>query len=92
MESCWSFQTFQGAPTARLTTHMTIGSLAPDAHCTCSCMYSSPLALVAVKVRAPAEDAAMQTASAECSLSTGIYSAFISPDSTYSESFSVSGV
>ena len=55
-------------------------------------MYKSPLALVAVKARAPALAAAMQTARAECSLSTGMYSACMSPDSMYSESFSVTGV
>jgi len=82
----------QGAPTARFTTHMTMGRRAPAAHWICSCIYSRPLALVAVKARAPAEPAAMQAAKAECSLSTGMYWARSSPDSTNSESFSVSGV
>ena len=47
---------------------------------------------MAVKARAPVELAPMQTASAECSLSTGTYRASISPASMNSESFSVSGV
>jgi hypothetical protein len=55
-------------------------------------MYKRPLALVAVKTRAPADEAAMQTASAECSLSTGMYWAGSEPSSTYSESLSVTGV
>ena len=55
-------------------------------------MYRRPLALVAVKARAPVLLAAMQAARAECSLSTGTYWAFISPASMNSESFSVSGV
>ena len=47
---------------------------------------------MAVNARAPAELAAMHTARAECSLSTGTYRASISPASISSLSFSVSGV
>ena len=38
MESWWSFQMVHGAPTALFTTHMTMGSLAPAAQWTCSCI------------------------------------------------------
>ena len=80
----------QGAPTPRLTQHMTMGSLEPAAQCSCSCMYSRPFALVAVKTRAPTVEAEMQTVMAECSLSTRTYSARSWPLSTYRESISAS--
>ncbi len=67
---------------ARLAQHMTIGSRAPAAHQICSFMYARPLALVAVKTRAPTEAAAMQTVRALCSLSTRTNSAWSSPSST----------
>src|SRR5450759_3301579 len=91
MESCWSLSTFQGAASARLAMHITSGSRAPAAHHTCSVMYASPLALVAVNVRAPTVDAAMHTVSAECSLSTVTNSAGSSPDSTQADSCSTTG-
>ena len=74
-ESCWSLKMDQGAPTPRLTQHMTMGSRDPAAQWSCSCMYSRPFALVAVKTRAPTVEAEMQTVMAECSLSTRTYSA-----------------
>ncbi len=83
--------TFHGAAIARFATHITMGSRAPAAHQTCSVMYASPLALVAVKTRAPTVEALMQTVSAECSDSTVTNSAGSSPDSTHAESCSTTG-
>jgi hypothetical protein len=67
---------------------ITIGSLAPEAHISTSCMSVRPCELVAVYVRAPAVSAAMQAAIALCSLSTGMYFALSSPEVTNSASFS----
>ncbi|OQB35813.1 MAG: hypothetical protein BWY05_01243 [Euryarchaeota archaeon ADurb.Bin165] len=58
---------------------MTIGSLAPAAQLTISCMYKSPCELVAVKVLTPVMLAPIHAAIAECSLSTGIYLDFRLP-------------
>jgi len=54
----------------RLTTTMTMGSRASPAAKTFSVMYRSPLEELAVKERAPASEAPMQTAMALCSDST----------------------
>jgi hypothetical protein len=55
-------------------------------------MSASPCDAVAVKTRAPASEAAMHAAMAECSLSTVISSPVKSPRSVSSASFSSTGV
>src|SRR4030042_178604 len=91
-ESMWSTHTLQGGAMARLTFVITIGSLAPEAHMSTSCMSVSPWELVAVYVLAPAVWAAMHAAIALCSLSTGMNFAFSSPVVTNSASFSTMDV
>src|SRR4030042_1771956 len=86
MTSEWSPQTFSGADSALLATTITTGSLMADATYNTSCISSSPCPAVAVKVLAPTADAPRQALMAECSDSTGTYSAFSSPLATSSAS------
>jgi hypothetical protein len=55
-------------------------------------MSATPWEAVAVNTRAPASEAAMQAAIAECSLSTVMRSPHSSPRSISSASFSSTGV
>ena len=71
---------------------MTTGVRAPAAKWSISCMRAMPWEEVAVKTRAPASEAAMQAAMAECSLSTVIISPVSSPVWANSRSFSSTGV
>src|SRR4030042_1604775 len=86
MTSEWSPQTFSGADSALLATTITTGSLMADATYNTSCISSSPCPAVAVKVLAPTADAPRQALMAECSDSTGTYSASSSPSATSSAS------
>ena len=61
---------FHGGPIVRLATTMTMGRRSIPAAKTFSAMYRSPLEELAVKERAPAKEAPMQTAMALCSDST----------------------
>ncbi len=77
--SFWSVQMFQPGASARLTSAMTIGSRPPAAQCSISCISARPCAEVAVNARAPAAEAPMQAAIAECSDSTLMKRAFSVP-------------
>jgi hypothetical protein len=79
---------FQPGPKALFTLVITMGSLAPAAQWSISCIRASPWEDVAVKALAPADDAPMHAAMAECSDSTLMNSAFISPLATISDIFS----
>jgi len=58
---------------------MTMGRRAPEAQWSSSCISARPWELVAVKVREPAAAAPMHVAMAECSDSTMMKRAGISP-------------
>ena len=77
--SVWSTQIFQPGARARLTSAMTMGSLAPDAQCSNSCIRANPCPEVAVKVLTPELCAPIRAAMQECSLSTRRNLAFIFP-------------
>ena len=83
--SVWSTQMFHPGAKARLTSAITMGSRAPEAQCSSSCMSASPCPEVAVKVRTPVLCAPMRAAMQECSLSTRRKRAFIVPEAQYSE-------
>ena len=70
---------------ALFTFVMTMGSRAPDAQWISSCIRASPCDEVAVKVRAPADDAPIRLARAECSDSTFMNVAFRVPSPHISE-------
>src|SRR3972149_4580659 len=73
-----------GDDSARLATTMTMGSLMGAVTYTTSFIRARPWDAVAVKVRAPTAAAPRQALMAECSDSTGMYSASSSPLATSS--------
>ena len=91
-ESFWSVQMFQPGAMARLTSAMTIGRRPPAAQCSSSCIRARPCDEVAVKARAPAAEAPMQAAMAECSDSTLMNRASSVPSAHISESSSTTWV
>jgi hypothetical protein len=86
--SDWSLPKAQGAAITRFTLHITMGALLPEAKWSISCMRASPWEAVAVKVRTPVRDAAMQAAIAECSDSVRIIMPVSFPSFSMSDSFS----
>src|SRR4030042_114132 len=80
----WSHQMLKGAERARLATAIMIGSRMGAATYTTSFIKARPWLAVAVKVRAPAAAEPRQALIAECSDSTGMYSASSSPLATSS--------
>ena len=71
---------------------MTIGRRPPAAQWSISCISASPWDEVAVKVRAPAAEAPMQAAMAECSDSTLMNLALSVPSAHISERSSTTWV
>jgi len=90
--SCMSPQMLRGALKALEATPSTIGSLRPEAMYNTSAMYTKPWLAVTVKLLAPVAEAPTRAEAAECSDSTCMYSASISPLATNSASFSAAGV
>jgi hypothetical protein len=90
--SFWSVHTVQPGAMARLMSAMTMGSRPPAAQCSTSCMSASPCAEVAVNARAPAAEAPMHAAMAECSDSTLMNRAWSEPLAHISDSSSTTCV
>jgi hypothetical protein len=65
-----------------------MGTLFPEAKWSISCMRAKPWDAVAVKVRTPVREAAMQAAMAECSDSVRIMIPGSVPSFSISDSFS----
>ena len=84
--SVWSAQMFHPGAMARFTSARTIGSRAPAAQWSISCISASPWLELAVNVRTPVAAAPITAAIAECSLSTRRNRAFIFPEAIRSAS------
>ena len=88
MESCWSFQIFNGAEIALFASAKTNGVLIPAAANKISCININPCEEVAVNTLTPAPLAPTAALIALCSDSTLTYLASIFSSATYCAKYS----